>query len=118
MKDLFQGILDVEDVQGAMFLSFGGNLVLKRFKTNEPEGLAEMNLAAFISTLDKIQEAELIYDNCMIYIIRSRTGYMMVVMGRIAPIAMVRLNCGIILPSLDKKDKKPNGFDRFFKWRS
>ncbi|MFC1815253.1 hypothetical protein ACFL0M_04770 [Thermodesulfobacteriota bacterium] len=115
MKAQFHDILDVEDVQGVMFLSFEGDLVLKQFNANMPAGLADRDLTSLVSTLDKIKEAELIYDNCMIYIIRARSGYILVVMGRFAPIAMVRLNCGIILPSLDKTGKKPKGLARLFR---
>jgi len=114
MIDLFQDILDIEDVQGVMFFSFKGNLIFKHFKSNMAAGLNDGDLITLIHVLENIQEAELVYDNGMIYTIRARTGYVLVIMGRFASIAMVRLNCGIILPTLPLTDKKPKGLRRFF----
>jgi len=64
---------------------------------------------------DKIQEAELVFENIMLYIIKGRTGFLLTVLGRSAPVALVRLNCNILLATLDKELQKPKGLTRFLK---
>ena len=69
---------------------------------------------AFVNALGGIKEADIVYEHRRIYIRKSQVGYLIVLMDIYAPIAMVRLNCDIILPQLKKK-KGSRGFMRFFK---
>jgi len=115
MKDLFADILEIDDVQGVMFLSFDGKLLFKEFGSHPAEEIENKNWDSFISVLNGVREVEMIFENNRLYIKRAGSGYIVIVMGSFAPVAMVRLNCNIILPALDQIKKKPKGFGRFFR---
>jgi len=115
MKDRFKEILNIEGVYGILFLSFDGKIVFNEFMSHPPKGLNNGNWHTFAHALNGIQEAELIFDKNRLYIRKTGSGYILVVMERLAQAAMVRLNCDILLPSLDQIKKKPKGFGRFFK---
>ena len=115
MKDLFKDILDIEDVHGIIFLSFDGEPVFSEFVAHQPEEYADGNWPAFVRAFNKVHEAELVFENIRFYIRRAGSGYILIVMERFALTAMVRLNCDILLPSLDPIKKKPKGLGRFFK---
>lgn len=68
----------------------------------------------FINAIKEIREADVVFEHQRIYIRRSEIGYLIILMDIYAPIAMVRLNCDIILPQLKNK-KGSKGFMRFFK---
>ena len=115
MKDRFKDILDTRDVQGIMFFSFDGEILFREFVSNPPEELEDVNWPVFVHALNGIQEAELIFENTKFYIRKTGSGYILIIMGMFAPIAMVRLNCNILLPSFDQTKKKAKGLGRFFK---
>jgi hypothetical protein len=115
MKEQIEEILDIDGVAGVFFFSLDGSPVFQRSKKNRADRFTDTDWSSLISALETIKETELIYDNLMIYLVRGRTGYMIVTMDRFAPIAMVRLNCGIVLPEIEKKFNKPKGLGRFFK---
>jgi hypothetical protein len=115
MKERFKDILDLEDVQGVLFLSFDGKVVFSEFLSRLSEKFKAINWLLFIHTLKGIQEAEFIFENSRCYIRRAKTGYILVIMGKIALIEMVRLYCDILLPTFEQQKKKPKGLGRFFK---
>ena len=115
MKDLFKDILEIDDVQGALFVSLDGKIVFKNFLSHLPEGLEKLDWPAFIQSLDKIQETELIFEHVRFYVRRTGSGFIFVLMGTLALIEMVRLNCNILIPSIEQKKIKPKGLGSFFK---
>ncbi len=118
MKALFQDILDMEDVFGLMLFSFEGKLLFKEFPlppAEDPETRDWWPL--FTASLDGVKEADLLFDHRRLYIRETDMGYLMVLMGSLAPTAMLRLNCDMLLPNL--KEKRPaRGLMRIFKRRS
>lgn len=114
MKDLFKNILNINEVQGVMFLSFDGKVIFKKFKSTSPEKIEDKDWPFFVHTLNHIRAAELVYKNSIIYIRKTKTGYIFVIMSRFAPVAMIRLNCDILLPHFEQTEQKPKGFRRFF----
>jgi hypothetical protein len=116
MKERFKDILDLEDVQGVLFLNFDGMVLFSEFLSQPPEKLEAINWLLFIHTLNGVQEAEFAYENSRCYMRRVKTGYVLVIMGKIAIIEMVRLHCDILLPTFDEQKKKPKGLGRFFKF--
>ena len=94
-------------VQGVMFLSFDGKLLFKEFGSQPPEGIENNNWELFVHVLNGVREAEMIFEDKRLYIKRARSGYIFIVMGSFAPVAMVRLNCNILLPALDQVKKEP-----------
>ncbi len=118
MQEHFKDILDIEDVQGVLFLNFDGKVVFSHFLIRLPAKLEAINWLLFIHTLNGVQEAELIFENSRCYIRRTETGFIFVVMGDAALVEMVRLNCDILLPVFEHQKKKREGLGRFFKRRT
>ena len=117
MKKLFKDILSMEDVKGIMLLSFEGELIFKDFLSLAPfvEDPANIDWKdLFIDSLDGVREADMVYEKCRLYARKTSSGYLLILMGIYAPVAMVRLNCDILLPLL-KKVTPSRGLGRIFK---
>lgn len=70
----------------------------------------------FAQSLKDIREADFLYGNNRIYIKKAETGYLLIVMGLLAPFAMVRMSCDMISPALKRGiGKKGRGLKGFFK---
>jgi len=79
--------------------------VLSRFSEKfsyEEKKLSQVGWATFVIELMGVREAELIYDTARLYIRKSLSGYLIVVLDEEAPVSMVRIGCEAMLPSLDK----------------
>jgi hypothetical protein len=118
MKELFEQILSIEDVQKVMLFSFEGELTFHEQQA-APSGAAEVSPAwqGFIRSLAGIREADLIFDKGRLYIRRTDLGYLIIVMGIFAPAAMVRMNCDMLLPSL-KQTGRGKGLRQLLRKRS
>ena len=114
MRELFNDILNMEGVRGLMFFSFSGELIFKELHQALPEEPEARNWSLFIQSLTGMRETDLIFKKGRLYIRRTEIGYLVVLMGLFVPIAMMRLNCDIVLPAL-KPAKAVKGFRRFFK---
>ena len=114
MKELFNDILNIEDVMGVILLSHEGQLGFKHFSSPLDEDPDTIDWGSFLTAFNGIREADFFFENCRLYIRSTSYGYIMILMGIFTPIAMVRLNCDILLPSL-KQATKSKGLGRFFK---
>jgi hypothetical protein len=115
MKKLFDDILNMEDVDGIMLFSFKGDLIYKLFLSplpEEPENKDWWGL--FITSLNGVREADLIFEKRKFYIRKAEMGYLIILMGIFVPTAMVRLNCDMLLPALNQI-KTPRKGKRLFK---
>jgi len=115
MKKLFQEIFEIDQVQGIIFLSFTGETIYTEFIPGIPEKLQKNNWSLIASVLKEIKEAEIIYDSSKLYIFRAESGYLIIVMDKSTPFALVRLNCSIIQPALNSEKWKPKKLGRFFR---
>lgn len=115
MQKLFQDILDIDQVQGVIFISSAGDTLYNDFSGDVPVELKEKNWASVANILSGIREAEFIYDQSRLYILTVETGYLITVMSNFASIALVRLACSIIQPALGRKKERPKGLSRFFR---
>jgi predicted regulator of Ras-like GTPase activity (Roadblock/LC7/MglB family) len=105
MKDIFQDVLGIEGVHGVMVISNDGNVMANKFSSkfsHEAEKLSQIQWAPFVLELSGIADAELVFDAAKFYIKKSDSGYLIVIMEDYAQLSMVRLNCEVLLPSLDK----------------
>jgi hypothetical protein len=114
MRELFKDILNTEGVKGLMMFSFAGDPVYKAFNQAQPEGIESRDWSLFIESLAGMRETDLIFKKGRLYIRRTDIGYLVVLMGLFVPIAMMRLQCDILLPSL-KPAKTAKGIRRLFK---
>jgi hypothetical protein len=114
MLDAFKDILNMEDVRGIILFSDEGKLIFKHFVTPLPEEPEKRDWwKLFIASLNGVREADLVFERSRIYIRKADIGYLLVLMGVFAPVAMVRLNCDMALPSLRQSEAK-KGFRRIF----
>ena len=103
MKDLFKEILTTDEVEGVMLFSFDGKLIFKEVLSPVPEGFAKGDWwRLIIESMEDVSEADIVFEKCQIYMRKTDVGFLIVLMGIFAPLAMVRLNCDILTPSLKK----------------
>jgi len=105
MKDIFKDILGIDGVKGVVMFSDAGKLLLSKFSDNnreEESRIENINWEAFAIELKDLAEAEFVFERNRFYIRKSRSGFLLVVLEDIAPVSMVRLNCEIVLPTLDR----------------
>ncbi len=114
MRELFKDILNIEVVKGLMLLSFAGDIIFKQLNHVVHEDVENRDWRLFIESLTGMRESDLIFEKGRLYIRRTDIGYLVVLMGPFVPIAMMRLQCDILLPSL-KPAKATKGIRRFFK---
>ena len=114
MRELFKDILNMEGVKGLMMLSFAGEPVFKEFNQPLPEGIESRDWRLFIESLAGMRETDLLFKKGRLYIRRTDIGYLIVLMGLFIPVAMLRLQCDILLPSL-KPAKSAKGIRRLFR---
>ena len=101
MRELFDDILSISDVHGVMLFSVEGKLLFKEFNTpliEEPETRNWWPI--FIDSLSGAREVDLVFERSRLYVRRIEKGYLMLVLGALAPMAMLRLNCDLLVPSL------------------
>jgi hypothetical protein len=104
----------MEGVKGLMVFSFAGEPVFKEFNQASPEGIESRDWSLFIESLAGMRETDLLFKKGRLYIRRTDIGYLVVLMGPLMPIAMLRLQCDILLPSL-KPAKSVKGIRRLFR---
>lgn len=114
MRELLKDILQIDEVIGVVFLQTGGTVAFSEFRKNLAVDPETIDWLPLVSALGDRPEAELLFDRIRLYIRRAETGHLVVVAGRFALIAMIRLNCDIVLPSLDSAKQKPKGLKRLF----
>lgn len=114
MRELFNDILRTDGVSGVMLFSFKGDLIFKEFRSSVSEEPEDRDWSFFIESLEGMRETDLVFEKGRIYIRKSEMGYIVILMALFVPIAMIRLNCDILLPAL-KKSKSGKKFGRFFK---
>jgi hypothetical protein len=114
MDNLFKDILEIEGVIAVILFDYNGGPVYKNFKRLPSKKIEGKNWAALMGVLGPIQEAEVVFNECMMYTVRSKLGFLFIIMDKSASGALVRLNCSVILPSLNQQDSKPKRLGRFF----
>jgi hypothetical protein len=114
MRELFDDILSIEGIRGLMLFSFSGDLIFKKFDHAAAEDIKIREWSRFVESLAGIRETDLVFTKGRLYVRRTDIGYMVVVMGLFVPIAMMRLQCDILVPSL-RPAKIKKGIRRLFK---
>lgn len=105
MDDLFHDLLNTTGVKGVLLFSFAGEIIFKAFTAPADKEPQSLNWQFFIEAVKGIRETDLVFEKGRIYIRQAEIGCVVVFMALFVPIAMVRLNCDILLPAL--KQQKP-----------
>ena len=127
MSALFDDLLAVKGVKGVMFFSAAGELLFEESGAGGMDKAAARDWQALLVSLDGAREADLIFEMGRLYVRRVDEGMLVVTMGRIAPAAMIRLNCDVLLSELKNhkgsgplfegaKRKRKKGLGRFFQF--
>lgn len=114
MEEYFKDILAINGVQGVILLDAGGKVIFESV-TNLRTGNKQRytNWKKLLDTVGNIREADFVFDNGRVYLRSTDNGYLLVSMQSFASIAMVKLNCDILLPQL--KNDKSKGLKAFFR---
>jgi hypothetical protein len=127
MSALFDDLLAVEGVKSVMFFSSAGELLFKESGVGSMDKAAARDWQLLLVSLGITREADLIFEKGRIYIRKADEGMLVVTMGRIAPAAMIRLNCDILIAEFNKSKgsgkpfgsnnlKPKKGLGRFFRF--
>jgi len=115
MKDLLSDVLGINGVLGIVLLSGQGGILFDSMENSHPERKEKFtNWKTLINVLANAREADYVFENGRIYIRKTHDGYLLVSMQTFASIAMIKLNCDILLPNL-KSSKSNKGIKGFFK---
>lgn len=71
----------------------------------EPALEVEKFLPPFIRGLGNVREADLIFEKNRVYVRKTDTGYLLILLGLFASGAMLRLHVDMVLPSLKDRGK-------------
>jgi hypothetical protein len=114
MQELFKDILNTDGVMGVMLFAANGDLLFKELSTTVKQEPEHRDWRFLVESLEGMRETDLIFEKGRIYIRKTDMGFVVVLMALYVPIAMIRLNCDILLPSL-KSSKPGRRFGRLFK---
>lgn len=115
MKDLLNDVLDINGVQGVILLSGEGKVLYDSMEGKRSgTTLTFSNWKKLIDILGNAREADFVFENGRFYLRQTHDGYLLVSLHLLASIAMIKLNCDILLPHL-KSSKSNKGIKGFFK---
>jgi hypothetical protein len=114
MHELFNDILSIEGVKGVMLFSFSGDLLFREMGSALPPDAGKISWSRFLGSLEGMRETDLVFEKGRIYIRRTDIGFLVILTGLFVSMAILRLNCDILLPSLTPT-KSSKRWGRFFK---
>jgi hypothetical protein len=114
MGGLFEDLLRIDGVKAVMFFTLSGQPLFEEVTMAHKASACASDWFALAASLEKANEAELVFEKGRVYVRRSAKGILLVSMGLIAPTGMVRLTSDIILARL-KEPRPVRGIKRFFK---
>ena len=114
MKEIFKDVLSINGVQGVVLISNDAKVIYDSLEEN-PAGKKQTftNWKKLLGVLGNAREADFVMENGRFYFRRTDSGCLMISMQSFASIAMVKLNCDILIPQL-KKGKEQKGLKGFF----
>jgi hypothetical protein len=104
MDEVFRDILDMDDIEGVVLVSFEGEILFQKFPGQPDVSPEDVDIwPALMDALRDIREADFVYEDKRFYVRRTKLGYLFILLGHFAPVAKLRLNCDVLLPSLERK---------------
>lgn len=103
MRDIFKDILSMDGVHGLVLLSSEGRVLFESLDKNRfaPQH-SNLSWLMLIESLNDFEEVDMVFEQGRFYIRKIETGFLMISMSEGVSIAMVKLNCDIVLPDLKK----------------
>lgn len=116
MEKVFQEILNMDGVHGLVLLSDEGKILFESLdKTRFVPEKSTSSWKLIIDSLGDFQEMDLVFEDGRFYMLKTEAGILIISMNLSVSIAMVKLNCDIIIPEL-KKLQSGKGLKRFFRF--
>ena len=118
MQDIFQEVINMDDVRGVMFLAPDGGIRFYKFAQESITAPEKIDwLPLMLAELQGMEEAELVYERARLYIRSSSTGVLFVWAEDMANLSRIRLNCDVALNSWEQSGSqqskgKKRGFFR------
>lgn len=104
-------------VQGVALLSVDGKVLYASFEDDTFISQKNTeNWKMIMDSVDDFKELDLVFEKGRVYMRKTEEGYLVVSMTMDVSIAMVKLNCDIVIPELNKAQNSPKGLKRFFKF--
>jgi hypothetical protein len=119
MQQYFNDLLATDGVLGLMLLSFKGEMLYKADPSQllQTRSVDEIAVQLTDALTDAVQEADMVFSRRRVYLRRTPVGPLLIILTLGAPIAMVRLHCDTLIPTL-KPPKRASGLKRLLgKWR-
>ena len=113
MREVFTDLLAVDGVKGVVFFSAAGEVLFEEFPIRAAPRPPLRDWRALLGAVAGFREADLLFAKGRIYIRAAPVGTLIVATGRIAPSALIRLTCDILMPALAQL-KPVKGLRRFF----
>jgi hypothetical protein len=115
MKEFFKDILGLNGVAGVILFGPDGSIL---YQSPVAEGrrfdIRQLDFQKLATLLARVREADLVFQGGRIYVRKAEIGFMLIVLEAMVSIAMVKLNCDILLPML-KPDKVAKARKSFFR---
>lgn len=119
MEQYFKNLLGTEGVLGLILFSPEGEVLYKSDPATIPLGGAVDKVALELvrSLTVAVQEVDIVFSQQRVYLRQTPAGPLLVFLTALASIAMVRLHCDTLIPTI-KPPSRAGGLKRFFgKWR-
>ena len=114
---ILNDILKVQDVTAVILVGGDGRPMASSVTGSDfdLQAVEGGHWSAMSHTFNGFKEAEFVYENHRIFIKKAPAGLLVVVMGRFAPIAMVRLKCDVALARLAAPKSRFKGLTGLFR---
>lgn len=104
----------MDGVHGIILLSNDGKVLFESIdKDHFSKDKSESSWKMIIDKLKDFEKMDLVFENGRFYLLKTESCIVLISMNLSVSIAMVKLNCDIILPEL-KKLQSGKGLKRFF----
>jgi predicted transcriptional regulator len=116
MEKVFQEILNMDGVHGMVLLSDEGKVLFESLdKTRFVPEKSKSGWKLIMDSLNDFREMDLIFEEGRFYVLKTEAGIIIISMNLSVSVAMIKLNCDIIIPEL-KKALSGKGLKRFFRF--
>lgn len=111
MQDKLKEIYELDHVLGCLLVNNDGVLAHAHFTSPPATAPDGHDWAPFVAALGEVQEIEILFEDARMYIRKTKTGYLLILMEIYAVLSMIKLQCDVVIPKLDQH--KPKGLKRF-----
>ena len=113
MQKILDDMLQLDHVGGCLIVSSAGQVLCGKFASPPPDSFESFPWNELVSQLNGIKEADVMFAETRVYLRQSPNGYLVIFMEPYAVLAMIRLQCDVLLSALPKEKSK--GLLGFFK---